>query len=135
MTCQWPDGRCQRDHDVTDPTNVGTGVRKSGLRAGQTFHYCRLCDRARSRGDRIGKPLAQPGVFPPRRCEWCRTNYRHRPGAESHADWRKRRYCGEECRDAALHQAAQDRAALRPPRSPLLSETELMRLRRMVGIA
>lgn len=123
----WRKGRCRRDHDLTDPANVEVVNGRDRHR-----RQCVPCRHERERLLRRGKRVAPVSIFPPRTCEWCSGEY-HRDTTRTIAEWKKRRYCGEQCRIDALVDATKQRAANRS-RGPL-SEDELARLRRMVGAA
>ncbi len=126
----WETGRCRRDHDITDPANVRL-IRRSE----RTGYECRPCIRARRRAARSGVQLPPAVTFPPRVCEQCGETYR-RPGKLTSAAWAARRYCTDLCRRAAITKAAQERHADRQATgsSGRLTEQELSRLRRMVGV-
>jgi hypothetical protein len=77
--------------------------------------------------------------YPPRECEWCEKTYHHEPRhARSRAVWQRRRFCSSPCVLDAMVAANQDRARpgrrVHGSRTPL-SDEELARLRRAVGIA
>jgi hypothetical protein len=116
MDAKWVEGRCGRNHDITNPANVR--VDEQGRRR------CRQCCNYRNREYRGGRtPTDSESIRNDGRvCE--RENCTRpviRRAREGVAVWRLRRYCSREC---WWYRAR-----------PLLPEAEVQRLRRLVGLA
>lgn len=80
----WDTGKCRREHDVTDPSNVGI--------QGASYR-CLACERLRGAARRKGQKLPQV-VYPERHCVRC-GELIQRPKQISLAEWEQRKYCSQ----------------------------------------
>lgn len=127
----WTDGKCQRNHDITDPDNVLLSTVN-----GVTKRRCRQCgiDRALAnrRGERLAKGLNIAGIkFEPRECEYCHKRYEYDPNRRVTINsWRQRKFCTRACKDANSRMRYEKYSGAIP--KPL-DDVTLARLRKMVG--
>lgn len=129
MASVWASGKCKRNHDITDPSNVafiystvnGVRIRK---------RICRACKRL-YRIEYQKKSL--PTYYAPRICESCGVTYYKYPSQRiSLGAWRNRKYCTRSCKGKVNYVKYRDRRRDTPMPNPL-DDMTLARLRALVG--